>query len=73
MPMAAMTGVGAVFNGLTGGIFGNLMGAAGVKPLQVDVVAEAIVQALSDEAVKGPVEVPRIEELANKAWRSTMP
>ncbi|KAI1744043.1 NAD(P)-binding protein [Xylaria scruposa] len=73
MPMAAMTGVGALFNGVTGGIFGNLMGAAGVKPLQVDVVAEAIVQALSDEAVKGPVEVPQIEELANKAWRSTMP
>ncbi|KAI0481507.1 NAD(P)-binding protein [Xylaria cf. heliscus] len=73
MPMAAMTGVGALFNGVTGGIFGNLMGAAGVKPLQVDVVAEAIVQALSDEAVKGPVEVAQIEELANKAWRSTMP
>ncbi|TRX90719.1 hypothetical protein FHL15_008298 [Xylaria flabelliformis] len=73
MPMAAMTGVGALFNGVTGGIFGNLMGAVGVKPLRVDVVAEAIVQALSDEAVKGPVEVPQIEELANKAWRSTMP
>ncbi|KAI0542382.1 NAD(P)-binding protein [Xylaria digitata] len=73
MPMAAMTGVGAVFNGVTGGIFGNLMGAAGVKPLKVDVVAAAVVQALNDEAVKGPVEVPEIEELANKAWRSTMP
>ncbi|KAI0879563.1 NAD(P)-binding protein [Hypoxylon argillaceum] len=73
VPMAAMTGVGAVFNGVTGGIFGNFMGAAGIKPLKVDVVAEAVVQALSDEAVKGPVEVPEIEELANKAWRSTMP
>ncbi|KAI3337412.1 NAD(P)-binding protein [Xylariaceae sp. AK1471] len=73
MPMAAMTGAGAIFNGVTGGIFGNLMGAAGVKPLKVDVVAEAVVQALSDETVKGPVEVPQIEELANKAWRSTMP
>ncbi|KAI0408550.1 NAD(P)-binding protein [Xylaria palmicola] len=73
MPMAAMTGLGAAFNGVTGGIFGNLMGAAGVKPLQVDVVAEAIVQALGNETVKGPVEVPQIEELANKAWRTTMP
>ncbi|KAI0110501.1 NAD(P)-binding protein [Nemania sp. FL0031] len=72
MPMAAMTGVGAVFNGVTGGIFGNLMGAAGIKPLKVDVVAEAVVQALADEAVKGPIEPPQIEELANKAWRSTM-
>ncbi|KAI0969371.1 NAD(P)-binding protein [Xylaria arbuscula] len=72
MPMAAMTGIGAVFNGATGGIFGNLMGAAGVKPLKVDVVAAAVVQALSDETVKGPVEVPDIEQLANKAWRSSM-
>ncbi|KAI8634558.1 NAD(P)-binding protein [Xylariaceae sp. FL1651] len=72
MPMAAMTGVGAIFNGVTGGILGKFMGAAGVKPLKVDVVAEAVVQALSDEAIKGPVEVPEIEELANKAWRSTM-
>ncbi|KAI0425777.1 NAD(P)-binding protein [Xylaria sp. FL1042] len=73
MPMAAMTGVGAVFNGVTGGIFGNFMGAAGVKPLKVDVVAEAVVQALHDETVKGPVEVADIEQLASKAWRSTMP
>ncbi|KAI1429319.1 NAD(P)-binding protein [Xylaria sp. FL1777] len=73
IPMAAMTGVGALFNGVTGGIFGNLMGAAGVKPLQVDVVAQAVVQALHDETVKGPVEVPDIEQLANAGWRSTMP
>lgn len=72
MPMAAMTGLGAVFNGVTGGIFGNLLGAGGVKPLKVDVVAEAVVQALSDETVRGPVEVQQIEELANKAWRGTM-
>ncbi|KAI1117133.1 NAD(P)-binding protein [Nemania sp. NC0429] len=72
MPLAAVTGLGAVFNGVTRGMFSNLMGAGGVKPLKVDVVAEAIVQALSDETVKGPVEVPQIEELANKAWRSTM-
>ncbi|KAI0195013.1 NAD(P)-binding protein [Astrocystis sublimbata] len=72
MPMAAMTGVGAVFNGITGGIFGNFMGAAGAKPLQVDVVAQAIVQALGDEQIKGPIEVPQLEELANKAWRGGM-
>ncbi|KAI1819115.1 NAD(P)-binding protein [Xylaria intraflava] len=72
MPMAALTGVGAAFNGITGGILGNLMGTAGIKPLKVDIVAAAVVQALGDEAVKGPVEVPEIEELANKAWRGNM-
>lgn len=72
IPMAAMTGVGAVFNGLTRGVFDALMGAAGAKPLKVDVVAQAAVEALSDEGVRGPVEVPEIEELANKGWRKDM-
>ncbi|KAI3401851.1 hypothetical protein diail_6410 [Diaporthe ilicicola] len=72
IPMAAMTGVGAVFNGLTRGVFDGLMGAAGAKPLKVDLVAQAAVEALSDEGVRGPVEVPEIEELANKGWRKDM-
>lgn len=72
MPLAAATGLGAAFNGLTGGIFGGLMGAAGVKPLKADVVAEAVVEALSDEDVKGPVEIKEIEQLAEKAWRKSM-
>lgn len=72
VPLAAATGLGAAFNGLTGGIFGGIMGAAGVKPLKADVVAEAVVEALSDENVKGPVEVKEIEQLAEKAWRKGM-
>lgn len=72
IPMAAMTGVGAIFNGLTRGVLDGFMGAAGAKPLKVDVVAQAAVEALSDESVRGPVEVPEIEELANKGWRKDM-
>ncbi|QSZ31354.1 hypothetical protein DSL72_000919 [Monilinia vaccinii-corymbosi] len=72
IPLAAATGLGAAFNGLTGGIFGGIMGAAGVKPLKADVVAEAVVEALSEESVKGPVEVKEIEQLAEKAWRKGM-
>ncbi|PFH58404.1 hypothetical protein XA68_13721 [Ophiocordyceps unilateralis] len=62
--LAAMVGAGASFNTLTGRLFDNLMGAAGTRPLQVDVVAEAVVEALSDEAVRGPVDVPQIMGLA---------
>lgn len=72
IPMAGLTGVGAIFNSLTGGVLNGFMGAAGVKPLKADVVAAAAVEALSDEAVKGPVEVPEIEQLANKSWRKGM-
>ncbi|KAG5980817.1 hypothetical protein E4U55_003596 [Claviceps digitariae] len=70
--MAALTGAGAVFTRLTGNYLKDFMGAAGTKPLKVEVVAEAVVEALSDEAVTGPVEVPQIEELANKSWRNSM-
>ncbi|KAL3424943.1 hypothetical protein PVAG01_04224 [Phlyctema vagabunda] len=72
VPLAAMTGLGAAFNGITGGIFGGIMGAAGTKPLKADIVADAVVEALGDEVVKGPVEVKEIEELAQKAWRKGM-
>lgn len=70
--MAAMAGAGTIFNGLTGNYLKDFMGAAGTKPLKVDVVAEAVVEALSDDAVQGPVEVPEIEDLAAKAWRKSM-
>ncbi|TVY85284.1 Uncharacterized protein LSUE1_G001298 [Lachnellula suecica] len=72
IPMAAMTGMGAVFNSVTGGIFGGLMGAAGVKPLKADLVAEAVVEALDEESTKGPVETAEIESLAQKGWRKGM-
>ncbi|CAG8976771.1 hypothetical protein HYALB_00008429 [Hymenoscyphus albidus] len=72
IPMAAITGATTVFNGITGGLFGGFLGAAAAKPLKADVVAEALVEALSDENVKGPVEVKEIEGLAQKAWRKGM-
>lgn len=72
MPLAAGVGMGAVFNSVTGGVFNNLMGAAGTKPLKADLVAEAVVEALEDETVKGPVDTAKIEELATKAWRKGM-
>jgi len=72
IPMAGMTWGGAIFNNLTGGIFGGIMGAAGVKPLKADVVAEAVVEALDEDAVKGPVETAEIEKLAQTGWRKGM-
>lgn len=72
VPMAAVTYGGFIANSLTGGNLTWLMGAGGAKPLKADLVAEAVVEGLSDEAVKGPVEVKEIEELANRAWRRGM-
>jgi uncharacterized protein YbjT (DUF2867 family) len=72
LPIAAAVGLGAAFNGLTRGVLGGFMGSAGVKPLKADAVAEAIVEALADDKVRGAVEVPQIEELAHRAWRKGM-
>lgn len=72
MGMAALAGMGNVFTNLTGNYLRTFMGAAAAKPLQVDTVAEAVVEALSDDAVRGPVEIEQIEDLASKAWRKTM-
>merc|ERR1712070_1315802 len=58
LPMAAVTYGGFLANSLTGGNLTWLMGAGGAKPLKADLVAEAIVEGLADEGVKGPVEVP---------------
>ncbi|KAJ2962256.1 hypothetical protein NQ176_g10952 [Zarea fungicola] len=72
MGLAAMAGAGALFNKFTGGYLNTFMGAAGAKPVKVEMVAEAVVEALADEEIRGPVETPQMEELAHKAWRKTM-
>ncbi|KAK4032555.1 isoflavone reductase IRL [Parachaetomium inaequale] len=72
MGVAAVATVGSVVDGLTGGKLGGLLGSMVTKPLKADVVADAVVEALADESVKGPVEVPQLEQLAERAWRKTM-
>jgi hypothetical protein len=72
VPMAMVTYAGFLANSLTGGNLTWAMGAGGAKPLKADLVAEAVVEGLSDEKVKGPIEVKEIEELANRAWRKSM-
>lgn len=50
----------------------GFLGAMAEKPLKVDKVAEAVVEALEDESTRGVVETKQIEALATKAWRKTM-
>jgi hypothetical protein len=70
--MAAITGMGAMVNSLVAGKLTGLMGAGGVKPLKADFVADACVEALEDDTIKGPVEVKEIETLGTRAWRKGM-
>ena len=72
LPIAFAGSAGNMLNSLVGGRLTPLVGAAVEKPLKADLVAEAVVQAIEDEGVKGVVGTQRIEDLANVAWRKGM-
>ena len=72
LPIAASGMVGSTINGLVGGSLTSVFGAAVEKPLKVDLVAEAVVEAIAQEDAKGIVDTRGIEALAAKAWRRTM-
>jgi hypothetical protein len=72
MPIAALGHIASMANDAVGGRLTWLMGSGAIKPLKADAVGEAVVEALEDEDVKGPVEVPEIEKLATRAWRKNM-
>ena len=59
-------------NSMVGGRLTALAGAAVEKPLKADVVAEAVIEAIEDDGIKGVVGTQRIEDLANIAWRRGM-
>ena len=59
-------------NSAIGGRLTWLAGAAVEKPLKADLVAEAVVEAIGDDSIKGVVSTSEIESLANKAWRRGM-
>ncbi|KAJ5549817.1 hypothetical protein N7535_002241 [Penicillium sp. DV-2018c] len=71
LPIAMGGFIASEFNNLLGKRLGFL-GAMAEKPIKVDTVAEAVVEALEDETTKGVVETKQIEALATKAWRKTM-
>ncbi|KAF2124201.1 NAD(P)-binding protein [Dothidotthia symphoricarpi CBS 119687] len=72
MPIAAVSGIAAMVNSAVGGRLTWAMGAGGIKPLKADLVGAAVVEALEDQDVRGPVEVPEIERLGTRAWRKNM-
>lgn len=71
LPIALGGFVASEFNTFLGNKLGFL-GSMAEKPLKVDVVSEAVVEALEDESTKGAVGTKQIEALATKAWRKTM-
>ena len=71
MPIALGGFVGAQVNALLGNRLGFL-GTMVDTPFQVDMVGEAVVEAMEDETVRGAVGTKRMEALATKAWRKSM-
>ncbi|MCJ1258871.1 hypothetical protein MMC24_006705 [Lignoscripta atroalba] len=72
LPIAFFGSAGSMVNSMIGGRLTWLAGAAVEKPLKADLVAEAVIEAIGDDSVKGVVGTTDIEALANKAWRRGM-
>lgn len=72
LPIAFFGSAGSMVNSIFGGRLTALAGAAVEKPLKADVVAEAVVEAIGDDTMKGVFTTEMIEALANKAWRRGM-
>jgi hypothetical protein len=71
MPIALGGFVASQFNALLGNRL-RFLGAMVDKPFQVDLVGEAVVEAMEDESIRGAVGTKQIENLATKAWRKSM-
>lgn len=72
MTIALFGGAGHIVNSMIGGRLTSLAGAAVEKPLKADLVAEAVIEAIEDENIKGVIGTATIEDLASKAWRRGM-
>jgi len=71
LPIALGGFMGSEINNLLGGRLG-FFGLMAEKPINVDVVGEAVVEAIDDETISGVLNLKNIEALANKGWRKTM-
>ncbi|PNS21831.1 hypothetical protein CAC42_429 [Sphaceloma murrayae] len=72
LPIAALGTVASMANSLVGGYLSGPLGAAVSKPQKADTVAEALVESIADDSIRGPVEIPKIDELAHREWRRSM-
>lgn len=71
LPIALGGLIGSEFNTLLGNKL-QFLGTMVEKPLQVDIVGEAVVEAMEDESTRGAVGTKQIQALATKAWRKSM-
>lgn len=71
LPIALGGFIGTEVNALLGNRL-QFLGSMVDKPLQVDVVGEAVVEAMEDESTSGAVGTKQIEALATRAWRKSM-
>jgi hypothetical protein len=70
LPIAA---AGRVMSAIDfGGTLSTILGAGAMKPLPADSVADAVVEAIEDTSVRGTIELPELETLAQRAWRKGM-
>ncbi|KAI5290709.1 hypothetical protein KEM54_000681 [Ascosphaera aggregata] len=72
LPIAAAGYLGHEANLLSKGKLQEWLGAMVQKPMKVDIVGEAVVEAIGDGNVKGVVEPQDMEVMGVKGWRKSM-
>jgi uncharacterized protein YbjT (DUF2867 family) len=63
LPIAASGMVGSTFNSVLGGSLTSVFGAAVEKPLKADLVAEAVIEAIAQDDIRGVVDTKGIEAM----------
>ncbi|KAI5286360.1 hypothetical protein KEM52_002029 [Ascosphaera acerosa] len=72
LPIAAGGYLGHEADLLAKGRLRAWLGAMAMKPVKVDIVGEAVVEAIADEQVRGAVEPEALEVLGVRGWRKSM-
>jgi len=71
MPMSYAMTATSILNKASGGFLSGILGGAAQKPLDTEIVGQAVVRAIAN-GLSGLVEVDDIERLSKEVWREGM-
>lgn len=71
MPMSYAMTATSLLNKASGGILSGILGGAAHKPLDTEIVGQAVVRAIAN-GLSGVLETDDIERLSREVWREEM-
>jgi len=71
MPMSYAMTATSILNKALGGVFSGILGGAAQKPLETEIVGQAVIRAIAN-GLSGTMEVDDLERLSKEVWREEM-